>query len=502
MAITVLPRAHELDLSPGRLYIDGEWSEGEGGSAWTHLSPATNEEVTTWATAGAADVDRAVRAARRAFDEGPWPSMRARERMHLLQRLVGLIHENADELNRLQVLDNGMPLSMSSSYGASAGMAADRIDHHVGWIDKLTGETFPVYSEGHPMQMLTLLEPIGVVAGILPWNAPLMQSCGKIGPALAAGCTLVIKPSEYAPLTVIRLAELIEELELPDGVFNLVLGDGPVTGEALVTHEGVDKINFTGSRATGEHILAASGKGIRRVSLELGGKSPSIVFADSDLERAAVTTMAHVSIGLSGQVCSAQTRALVEREVYDEFVEIAARAGDRVRYGDPFEMATTSAPLINAVQLEKVMSYIERGGEEGGRLVIGGDRPAGELGDGNWVNPTIFADVDRTMTIAREEIFGPVLSVIPIEGEEEAVRLANDSPYGLSAGIYTDNVERAMRVARALRAGTVGINDYDFFPNAPFGGYKASGLGREGGRHAMEAVMETKTVMVGLGEAS
>jgi len=497
MAISVLPYAQELNLAPGRLHIDGAWVEASDGATWTHRSPATNEQLTTWAVASAADVDRAVRAARRAFDEGPWPHMKARERKRLLQPLVGLLEEHADKLNRLQVLDNGMPLSMSSSYGADAMMAADRIDHHVGWIDKLTGHTYPVYTDAQPMQMLTLMEPVGVVAGILPWNAPLMQSCGKIGPALAAGCTLVLKPSEWAPLTVIRIAQLIEQLELPPGVFNLVLG-GPETGEALITHPGVDKVNFTGSRAVGEHILGASGKGIKRVSLELGGKSPSLVFADADLEHAATATMAQVTMGLSGQVCSATTRALVERSVYDRFLEIAAGAAERVRYGDPFDLATTSAPLINARQLEKVMGYIERGREEGGRLVLGGDRPNGELAAGNWVNPTLFADVAHDMTIAREEIFGPVLSVIPVDDEVQAVRIANDSPYGLSAGVFTDNVERGMRVARALRSGTVGINGYGFFPNSPFGGYKASGLGREAARDAMDAVMEVKTVMIGL----
>jgi aldehyde dehydrogenase (NAD+) len=490
--------ADALPVPDGRMYINGDWVEGHSESRWDHISPATNQVVAGWSVGTTADAERAVGAARAAFDSGPWRAMRARERSRMLRPIVELIYQHADELNRLQVLDNAMPLWMSSSYGASAELAADRFDHHIGWIDKMTGDTFPVYTDHHPMQMMTMLDPVGVVAGILPWNAPLMQFCGKAGPALAAGCTIVMKPSEYAPLTTLRLAELIEQLDLPPGVFNLVLGEGHTVGEALITDLRVDKVNFTGSRAVGEHILAASGKGVRRVSLELGGKSPSLVFADADLEQAATAVMGHVSLGLSGQVCAAQTRALVDRAVYPEFVELCLKAAKSVQFGDPYDLETTSAPMINPAQLDKVMGYINVGVEEGATLTLGGDRPTGDLEVGNWVNPTIFTDVAPDMTIAREEIFGPVLSVIAIDSEDEAIGIANDSNYGLSAGIYTNSVERGLRVAQRLRTGTVGINDYDFFPNSPFGGYKASGVGREGGRAAMDAVMEVKTVMAGV----
>lgn len=499
MAITVLPQRDELKVTEGRLFIDGSWVDGNG-DGWTHINPATNEEITRLQTASPEDVDKAVRAARRAFDDGPWPTMKARDRKAILQRLVGLMYEHADELNRLQSLDNGLPIAFSSMYQVSSEFAADIFDHHAGWIDKLTGETYPPYA-GNDMQVISVREPVGVVAGIIPWNAPTFLFAQKVAPALAAGCTIVVKPSEYASLGALRLAELIEQIGLPTGVFNIVTGTGPVTGEALITHPGVDKVTFTGSRAVGEHILEMSGKGVKRVALELGGKSASLNFADApSVDMAAMTAMGMVSFGLSGQGCVCQTRALVERSIYDEFITKASSMAEMIAFGDPFQPETTSGPIINERQLAKVMGYIEKGQEQGARLVVGGDRPGGDLAGGNWVNPTLFADVDNQMTIAREEIFGPVLSVIPFSDEDEAVRIANDSPYGLGAGVYTSNVSRALRLARRLRTGTVGINDYSVMPNIPFGGYKASGIGREGARVGIEGFTEVKTIMIGLGE--
>jgi aldehyde dehydrogenase (NAD+) len=499
MAITVLPQRDELKVGEGRLFIDGSWVDGSG-EIWTHVNPATNEDVVRLQTASAKDVDRAVQAARRAFDEGPWPAMKARDRKQIMQRLVGVMYDHADELNRLQSLDNGLPITFSSMYQVSSQFAADIFDYHAGWIDKLTGDTYAPYA-GSDMQVLSVREPVGVVAAIIPWNAPLFLFAQKVAPALATGCTVVVKPSEFASLGVLRLAELIEEIGLPAGVFNLVTGTGPVSGEALITHPGVDKVTFTGSRAVGEHILEVSGKGIKRVSLELGGKSASLNFADApSIDLAAMTAMGMVSFGLSGQGCVCQTRALVDRSIYDEFITTAASMAAMITFGDPFLAETTSGPIINKRQLDKVMGYIHKGQEQGARLVCGGDRPSGDLAPGNWVNPTLFADVDNQMTIAREEIFGPVLSVIPFADEDEAIRIANDSPYGLGAGVYTSNVSRALRLAKRLRTGTVGINDYSVMPNVPFGGYKASGLGREGAREGIESFTEVKTIMIGLGQ--
>ena len=498
MTISVLPYRDTLGVKEGQLFVDGSWRDSSDGATWTHRHPATNEDVVSFQVASAADVDAAVRAARRAFDEGPWPTMKAKERAGLLRRIVELVTADADRLNQLQTLDNGMPLTFSAMDQVSAEMVASIFDHHAGWIDKITGQTYPQYA-GSDSFTMTLREPVGVVAAIIPWNAPLMLFAQKVAPALASGCTIVLKPSEYASLSVFRLAELIEEAGLPAGVFNLVPGPGLPTGEALITHPMIDKITFTGSRVVGSRILEASADGIKRVSLELGGKSANLVFSDvPSLDMAAMTAFGMVTMGLSGQGCVCQTRALVHASIYDDFLTKASALAGMVKFGDPFEAGTTSGPIINTRQLDKVMGYIASGQEQGARLVIGGDRPSGDLATGNFVNPTLFADVDNTMTIAREEIFGPVLSVIPFSDEDEAIRIANDSPYGLGAGIQTGDVKRAIRVAKALRTGTVGVNTYFIRPHFPFGGYKTSGLGREGGFGSIEAFTEVKTVSFGL----
>ena len=498
MAISVLPKRDELGVKRGQLYVDGTWCDASDGGTWTHVNPAAYEEIATFAIGTAADIDRAVAAARRAFDEGPWPRMKARERKALMQKLVGLVYEHKDELGELQVLDNAIPVAFNTMYQVGPQIAADIFDHHAGWIDKIMGDTIPPYT-GNELMTLTFREPVGVVAAIIPWNAPLFLFAQKVAPALATGCTVVVKPSEYAALAILRLTEVFEEVGLPPGVLNVVPGPGQTTGEALVTHPGIDKISFTGSRAVGQHILSVSGDGLKRVSLELGGKSASVNFADApDVGLAAMTAMGMVSMGMSGQGCVIQSRALVQKEVYDDFINAAAALVPMVRYGDPFSYETTSGPIINPRQLERVMGYIESGRVSGARLVVGGDRPAGDLAAGNYVNPTLFADVDNQWAIAREEIFGPVLSVMPFTDEDEAVRIANDSPYGLGGGVYTSDIKKAFRVARALRAGTIGINEFAVAPNAPFGGFKTSGLGREGGWPAIEAFTELKTVFVGL----
>lgn len=500
--MTVLPERDRLGVHAGRLLIDGEWCDASDGGTWDQVNPATNEVVSTFAVGGRQDVDRAVAAARRAFDTGSWPRMNARARKAVLQRIVSLIGEHAEELNHLQSLENGMPVSFSSLAVVSADMAAGIFDHHAGWVDKICGATYPSYDPsptGNDVQMLTLREPVGVVAAVIPWNAPLMLFAQKVAPALATGCTIVVKPSEYAVLTSLRLAELIQEAGLPSGVLNVVPGPGDPTGEALVTHPGVDKVTFTGSRAVGRRILSASGDGVKRVTLELGGKSPSIVFPDAEsVEGAAMVAMGQVSMGISGQGCVCQTRSLVHRSIYDRFLESAAAMASMVKFGNPFDAETTSGPIINKRQLDRVMGFIEEAPRQGARLVVGGDRPDGELSQGNFVNPTLFADVEASMTVTRDEVFGPVLVAMPFDDEDQAIRMANDTDYGLGAGVYTSDVGRAFRVAKAIRAGTVGINEYTVMPNAPFGGYKSSGLGREGGWDGVQAFTEVKTVVVGL----
>src|SRR5579859_3423431 len=496
MVASIAPHRDEVGLADGRMLINGHWVAASGDATWSHVHPATGEHVATFPVAGPADVDLAVRAARRAFDEGPWPRARAGERGRVLRKIADLVRAHGDELLKLQALDNSVPLSFGEIYATSAAFVADVFDHHAGWADKLAGETLPPYQGGDHM-VLTLREPAGVVGAVIPWNAPLPLFAQKVAPALAAGCTIVLKPSEYATFAVLRLARLIaEEAGLPEGVLNVVTGPGEPTGDALISHPMVDKLSFTGSRAVGQKIMMAAAVGCKRVSLELGGKSPAVVFADSDVGTAAAVTMGTVTLGLSGQVCAAQTRALVHRDAVDEFLATAEVIAGMVSYGSPFDPEVTSCPLINTRQLDRVLGLIGRGQDEGARLLFGGTRGDGDLAAGNFVLPALFADVTNDMSIAREEIFGPVLSVIGFADEDEAVKIANDTEYGLAATVWTSDAARAMRVTKALRAGTVGINGYQLEPNSPFGGFGQSGLGREGGRAAIESYTELKTVLL------
>jgi len=495
MVASIKPHRDEVGLRDGLMLINGERVAAQSGETWSHRHPATGEEVATFPVAGPGDVDAAVRAARQAFDAGTWPRARATERIRVLRRIADLVREHGAELLALQALDNSVPLTFGSVYATSPAFVADVFDHHAGWVDKLAGETLPPYQGGDHLVM-TLREPVGVVGAVVPWNAPILLAAQKIAPALAAGCTIVLKPSEYATFSVLRLAELIQEAGLPAGVLNVVTGPGEPTGDALISHPMVDKLSFTGSRAVGRKIMHAAADGFKRVSLELGGKSPALIFADADVSSAAAITMGTVTLGLSGQVCLAQTRALVHRDVADEFLATAQFIGDMVNYGSPFDPAVTASPLINPRQLDRVLGLIAQGQADGARLVCGGTRGEGDLADGNFVAPTLFTDVSNDMSIAREEIFGPVLSVIPFSDEDEAVRIANDTQYGLAATVWTADIKRAMRLTKAIRAGTVGINGYQLEPHAAFGGYQQSGLGREGGRTAIEAYTEVKTVLL------
>ncbi|SMD09339.1 aldehyde dehydrogenase family protein [Kibdelosporangium aridum] len=499
MTLSMLGHRDDVGLKDGLLLIGGQWRASGDGATWTHKHPATHEEIGSFPIATAEDVDAAVQAARQAFDEGPWPRATVSARVRVLHKFSALLREHNDDLLSRLALDNGVPKTFGNIYAASVGVAADVFDHHAGWIDKAGGETFPGYQGGDKLAV-TFREPIGVVAAILPWNAPFLLFAQKLGPALAAGCTVVLKPSEYASFSVLRMVELLEEAGLPEGVVNVVTGPGDPTGEALITHPLVDKISFTGSRAVGKRIVEASAGTLKRVSMELGGKSPAIVFPEAEVALAAATAMGMVTMGLSGQACIAQSRALVHRDVYDEFITVAQGVAGYMSYGDPFEPSVLASPLINERQLGRVLGYIQKGLEEGARLVQGGNRLDGDYSNGNFVAPAIFADVDNKMTIAQEEIFGPVLAVVPFSDEDEAIRLANDTEYGLGAGVYTKDVRQAFRVAKRLRAGSIGINGFQVEPHLPFGGYRQSGIGREGGRSAYEAYTELKSVMMPLTE--
>jgi aldehyde dehydrogenase (NAD+) len=500
MSISILEHRDRMGVKPGQLYINGTWRDGATGN-WTTVHPATNEEVTTIAIASVEDVADAVGAARTAFDDSGWATWRARDRKKLIQRIAQVLGDHAADIAEMQTLDNGIPMSFSSIYQLSGDIAADIFDYHAGWVDRISGDTLPNYTGGD-FFTYTLKEPVGVVAAVIPWNAPVMLFAQKIAPALASGCTVVLKPSEYASLTSIYMMQLLEEAGVPPGVVNLVTGPPDPTGEALITDPRIDKITFTGSRAVGTRMMEAAAPNIIRTSLELGGKSASIVFPDADIASVAMASMGMVSMGLSGQGCVCHTRVLAHRDIYDDLVSQAATFASFTALGDPFDPTVTSSALINKRQLDKVSAFIESGKAAGAELVCGGDRPGGDLANGNFINPTLFANVDNSMSIARDEIFGPVLTVIPFSDEAEAIQIANDSPYGLGGGVHTADGKRAIRVARAIRAGTIGVNGFTVMPNAPFGGYKASGLGREGGWESIEGFLETKTVTFAVGDDS
>jgi phenylacetaldehyde dehydrogenase len=488
---STLDRAHAAIRLLDRHYIDGEWIAA-GGTPISVENPADATQIGTIAAGTAADVDRAVAAARRTFESTAWMSTPAAERERLLLRLADLVEANADELAAIETLDNGMPFGPSRQM--AVGSAISAIRYNAGWVRRLTGETVPMSVPGQ-WHGYTTHDPLGVAALIVPWNAPFAITCNKASAALAAGCTVVLKPAELAPMTCLRLAQLVEEAGFPRGAFNVVTGFGSEAGAALVAHPGVDKISFTGSTATGKGILRSCADSLKRVSLELGGKSASIVFPDADLAKA-VPGVAMGIFGNSGQVCAAGSRLFLHADVFDTFLEGLAAFAGKLKVGPGIQAGVALGPLISADQKARVMAYIDSGRNEGANAVIGGDAPAGA---GHFVNPTVFVDARPDMRIVREEIFGPVLSVMRFSDEsaDDLARMANDSVYGLSAYVWTSSLANAHALARRLRSGSVKINGSGMEFTLPFGGYKQSGIGRENGRSGVEAFTEAKSVMIG-----
>ncbi len=473
------------------LFIGGTFGPAASGRRFPVENPATEECLAMVPLAGPEDVDRAVAAARACFASDVWRGLEPRRRGLLLARAADLLETRAEEFARLETQENGKPLFESK---IDVAMTVDTLRYYAGWADKLTGATLPT---GAGSFVYTLKEPVGVVAAIVPWNFPLNLAGWKFAPALAAGCTVVLKPASETPLTALLFAEVAEAAGFPAGAFNVITGDGPTTGAALVRHPGVDKIAFTGSTAVGQGIMREAAATLKRVTLELGGKSPNIVFADADLAAAVKGAQNAIFYG-KGEVCAAGSRLVVERAVHDQVVEqLAARARTLVP-GDPFAKGTRLGAVVSRKQQQTVLGYIEQGKREGAALVAGG-HGATVNGKGYFVEATVFDGVTPEMTIAREEIFGPVLAVQTFDDLEEGVALANRARYGLAAGIWTRDVAKAHRVARAIQAGTVWVNTYNLYDaGAPFGGYKASGFGRDLGREGIEGYLETKTVWVGL----
>jgi len=476
------------------MLIGGQWVEAVSGKVFDTINPSTGKVLAKVAEGDREDINRAVAAARKAFEGGSWRKLTSSQRGRLLLKLADLIEQNAEELAQLETLDNGKPIKYSR--GGDVPLTADHFRYFAGWVTKLEGETIPVSVPN--MFTYTLREPVGVVGQIIPWNFPLQMAAWKLAPALACGNTVILKPAEQTPLSALRLGELVCEAGFPEGVVNIVPGFGETAGAALAAHPDVDKIAFTGSTEVGKRILRASVDNLKKVTLELGGKSPNIIFPDADLKFAIRGAMNAIFFN-QGQVCTAGSRLFVHASVYDQVMGGLTDAASRMKLGASIDPATELGPLISQEQLERVTGYIETGRREGAKTAAGGERPGGNLAQGYFVQPTVFDHVRDDMTIAREEIFGPVVVALPFEDVEEVAARANKSIYGLAAGVWTNDVKKVHKMAAALNAGVVWVNTYNQFDAAaPFGGYKQSGYGREMGHAVLDAYTQIKTVWVNL----